>query len=48
VTAALSAAGLPAGEFKLSAAGEAGAVTSSGKARPLRRRVDVVLHLAPA
>ena len=47
VTAALSAAGLPAGEFKLSAAGEAGAVTSSGKARPLRRRVDVVLHLAP-
>ena len=48
VTAALSAAGLPAGEFKLSAAGETGAVTASGKARPLRRRVDVVLHLTPS
>jgi len=48
VTAALAAAGLPAGEFKVSAAGETGAVTASGKARPLRRRVDVVLHLAPA
>ena len=47
VTAALAAAGLPAGEFKVSAAGEAGATTASGKARPLRRRVDVVLHLAP-
>jgi outer membrane protein OmpA-like peptidoglycan-associated protein len=45
VTAALTAAGLPAGEFRVGAAGQAGAVTADGKARPLRRRVDVVLHL---
>ncbi len=48
VTAALTAAGLPAGEFKVQAAGQAGATTPSGQARPLRRRVDVVLHLSPA
>jgi peptidoglycan-associated lipoprotein len=48
VTAALAAAGLPAADFNLSAAGQAGAVTPEGKDRPLRRRVDVVLHLTPA
>jgi peptidoglycan-associated lipoprotein len=48
VTAALTAAGLPAGEFKVSAAGQAGAMTADGKARPLRRRADVVLHLSPS
>src|SRR5437879_6935924 len=48
VTAALAAAGLPAGEFKVQAAGQAGSVTPSGQARPLRRRVDVVLHLSPS
>ena len=45
VTAALTAAGLPAGEFRVGAAGQAGAVTAEGQSRPLRRRVDVVLHL---
>jgi peptidoglycan-associated lipoprotein len=47
VTAALTAAGLPAGEFEVSAAGQAGAVTAEGAA-PLRRRADVVLHLSPS
>jgi peptidoglycan-associated lipoprotein len=46
VTAALSAAGLPAAEFKVQAAGQAGSLTAGGQARPLRRRVDVVLHLS--
>ena len=46
VTAALTAAGLPAGEIKASAAGQTGAVTAAGQARPLRRRADVVLHLS--
>jgi peptidoglycan-associated lipoprotein len=47
VTAALAATGLPAAEFDLTAAGQAGAVNARGDARPLRRRADVVLHLAP-
>ncbi len=47
VTEALTAAGLPAAEFKLAAAGEAGATNASGDARPLRRRADIVLHLSP-
>ncbi len=46
VTAALTAAGLPAGEFKVSAAGQSGATTAEGKSRPLRRRADIVLHLS--
>jgi outer membrane protein OmpA-like peptidoglycan-associated protein len=46
VTAALTAVGLPAGEFKVAAAGQAGATTTDGKTQPLRRRTDVVLHLA--
>jgi peptidoglycan-associated lipoprotein len=47
VTAALTANGLPAADFKVSAAGQAGATTAGGQAAPLRRRVDVALHLAP-
>ena|SRR5579862_9816040 len=47
VTAALSAAGLPAAEFKVQAVGDAGATTAGGQAKPLRRRADVVLHLQP-
>ena len=47
VTAALSAAGLPAAEFKVSAAGQAGAVNKKGQDRPLRRRVEVIMRLAP-
>ncbi|HEV7383263.1 MAG TPA: OmpA family protein [Phenylobacterium sp.] len=47
VTAALASVGLPAGEFKVAAAGQAGATTADGAAKPLRRRADVVLHLSP-
>jgi peptidoglycan-associated lipoprotein len=47
VTAALTSVGLPAGEFKVAAAGQAGATTADGAAKPLRRRADVVLHLSP-
>ncbi|THD60410.1 OmpA family protein [Phenylobacterium sp.] len=47
VTAALAAAGVPVDEFKLTALGEAGATTADGRARPLRRRADIVLHLSP-
>ena len=47
VTAALVAQGLPAADFKLSAAGQAGATTNDGQARPLRLRVDVTLHQIP-
>lgn len=46
VADALAANGLPSAEFKVGAAGQAGAVTPAGKA-PLRRRADVILHLAP-
>ncbi len=46
VTAALVAAQLPAAEFSVAAAGQAGAVTPDGKAAPLRRRADVTLHMA--
>jgi peptidoglycan-associated lipoprotein len=47
VTEALAAAGLPVAEFKVAAAGEAGATTASGEPRPLRRRADIVLHMSP-
>jgi outer membrane protein OmpA-like peptidoglycan-associated protein len=46
VAGALKAEGLPAAEFKVAAAGQAGAVTASGQAQPMRRRADIVLHLA--
>jgi len=45
VSHALAAAGLPAAEFHIAAAGQAGAVTAGGQAKPLRRRVDVTLHV---
>lgn len=48
VTAALAGAGLPAAEFSMAAAGQSGAVTPSGEARPLRRRADIMLHLSAA
>jgi outer membrane protein OmpA-like peptidoglycan-associated protein len=48
VTNALTAIGLPAADFKLNAVGEAGAATSKGESKPLRRRVDIVLHLSAA
>lgn len=47
VTQALTAAGLPAAEFKVAAAGDAGATNKSGEPRPLRRRADIVLHMSP-
>jgi len=46
VTAALAAAGLPAAEFRVAAAGETGSATPDGRATPLRRRADVVLHMS--
>jgi peptidoglycan-associated lipoprotein len=47
VAAALTANGLPSADFKVAAAGQAGAITAGGQAAPLRRRADVTLHLAP-
>jgi len=47
VTAALASAGLPAAEFRIAAAGQAGATTVAGQNAPLRRRAEVVLHLKP-
>ena len=47
VAAALSAAGFPAAEFRMTAVGDAGATTAGGQAAPLRRRADVIVHLAP-
>ncbi len=46
VTAALAAARLPAAQFHVQAAGDAGSVTQDGLAQPMRRRVDIVLRLA--
>jgi peptidoglycan-associated lipoprotein len=46
VTKALSRRGLPPLAFRVVAAGDAGAVTAAGLDVPLRRRVDVVFHLA--
>jgi outer membrane protein OmpA-like peptidoglycan-associated protein len=49
VTAALQRAGLPAAEFEVAAAGDAGAVNRQGEVTPLRRRVDVMIAVsAPA
>jgi outer membrane protein OmpA-like peptidoglycan-associated protein len=48
VTAALAGAGLPAAEFRITAVGENGSTTADGRARPLRRRADIVVHLAPS
>lgn len=46
VAQALAANGLPPAEFRVGAAGQAGAVTPDGRAAPLRRRADVTLHLS--
>jgi len=46
VSAALAHAGLPEARFELAAAGQAGAITPTGQAAPLRRRVEVTLHVA--
>jgi outer membrane protein OmpA-like peptidoglycan-associated protein len=46
VSQALAAAGLPTADMHVTAAGDAGALTASGKSKPLRRRVDVTLHVA--
>lgn len=47
VRQALSREGVRSTQFRLLAAGDAGAV-AQGAALPLRRRVDVVIRLAPA
>jgi outer membrane protein OmpA-like peptidoglycan-associated protein len=46
VADALLQAKLPAAEFTVAAAGQAGATNKAGEVRPVRRRVDVVLKLA--
>ena len=47
VAKALAAIGLPTARFETSAAGQAGSMSPSGDTRPLRRRADVTLKLAP-
>lgn len=47
VTRALGQRGLANVRFAVGAAGEAGAETRNGLNRPLRRRVDIALHLGP-
>ena len=47
VAEALEAAGWPAPAFELNATGDAGAVTSTGGAEPLRRRTEVLVDAAP-
>lgn len=46
VADAIMKAGLPEATFELAAAGQAGAVTSSGEVAPVRRRADITLKLA--
>lgn len=46
VTRALLRAGLPAAEFDVAAAGDAGALNRQGEAAPLRRRVDVIIAVS--
>jgi len=46
VADAVAKAGLPAAQFDLVAAGDAGSVTARGDTVPVRRRADVTLHLA--
>lgn len=46
VADAIIKAGLPAAEFDLTAAGQAGSVTADGRVQPVRRRVDITLRLA--
>ena len=44
VTTSLARRGFSNVEFQVGAAGDAGAETAAGDARPLRRRVDVIFH----
>lgn len=47
VTEELRAAGWPAPELDVAAAGDAGALTDTGLSEPLRRRTVVVVHARP-
>lgn len=47
VTRELAARGYSNAQFAAAAAGEAGAETRTGEQRPLRRRVDIAMHLTP-
>lgn len=47
VAAAIGKAGLPAAQFDVEAFGQAGSVAPDGSVRPVRRRVDITLDLAP-
>lgn len=47
VARALAEAGLPIPAKEVTSAGASGAVTPGGKAEPLRRRTEVILHVAP-
>lgn len=47
VTRAFHQRGIDNVEFQVAAAGDAGAQTPAGQARPLRRRADVQVHLTP-
>ncbi|MBN9320317.1 MAG: hypothetical protein BGN86_02885 [Caulobacterales bacterium 68-7] len=47
-TISLAKVGFTAPKFEVAAAGDAGALTPDGQARPLRRRADVVVELSPA
>jgi len=47
VARALTANGLPAADFHVAAAGQTGALTSDGRAAPLRRRAQLTLRLGP-
>jgi peptidoglycan-associated lipoprotein len=46
VADAIAKAGLPAAEFEVAAAGQAGAVNKDGQAAPVRRRADITLKLS--
>jgi peptidoglycan-associated lipoprotein len=46
VADAVLKAGLPAAEFEVAAAGQAGAVNKEGEQAPVRRRADVTLKLS--
>jgi peptidoglycan-associated lipoprotein len=47
VSGALAALGLGKADFDLAAVGDAGAMTVSGAAAPLRRRADIIFDLGP-
>jgi outer membrane protein OmpA-like peptidoglycan-associated protein len=48
VAKALAAAGLQTPKFEVDGAGETGAVSDSGRAVPLRRKTEVIIHPLPA